>query len=81
MQVPLYEAKNRLSALIDKVEHGAEIVITRRGIPAAKLVPISPAFDRAKARTTADAILQASHGTSLAGLPDLTSEGRDEPGP
>jgi antitoxin (DNA-binding transcriptional repressor) of toxin-antitoxin stability system len=35
--VPLSEAKNRLSALIDEVEAGAEIVITRHGKPAARL--------------------------------------------
>ena len=32
------EAKNQLSALIDRVRHGEEIVITDRGRPAARLV-------------------------------------------
>lgn len=36
--VPLYEAKNRLSALIDEVEAtGEDILITRHGKPAARL--------------------------------------------
>lgn len=37
-EVPLYEAKNRLSALIqDVIDTGEEIVITRHGQPAVKL--------------------------------------------
>jgi prevent-host-death family protein len=37
--VPLAEAKNQLSALVARVEQGEEIVITRRGLPVARLVP------------------------------------------
>lgn len=40
-EVALYDAKNTLSALIQDVEEsGCEIVITRHGKPAAKLVPV-----------------------------------------
>jgi prevent-host-death family protein len=78
MLIPLYEAKNRLSALLDQVERGAEITITRHGIPVAKLVPAGPAFDRAKARSTAAALRAASQGATLAGIPlkSLLDEGR-----
>jgi prevent-host-death family protein len=34
-----FEAKTKLSELLDRVEQGEEIVITRRGKPAARLVP------------------------------------------
>lgn len=34
------DAKNRLSALIKEVAAGGEIVITDRGVPVAKLVPV-----------------------------------------
>ncbi len=34
-----FEAKNKLSELLDMVERGAEVVITRHGKPVAKLVP------------------------------------------
>jgi prevent-host-death family protein len=30
-EIGSFEAKNKLSALLDQVEHGAEIVITRHG--------------------------------------------------
>ena len=78
MLIPLYEAKNRLSALLDQVERGAEITLTCHGIPVAKLVPAGPAFDREKARRAAAGLRAASHGTSLGGIPlkTLLDEGR-----
>jgi prevent-host-death family protein len=33
-------AKNRLSALIRRVQHGEAVLITDRGVPVAKLVPV-----------------------------------------
>ncbi|AWM42323.1 type II toxin-antitoxin system Phd/YefM family antitoxin [Gemmata obscuriglobus] len=37
--VGLYEAKTKLSELLDRVEGGEELVITRHGVPVARLVP------------------------------------------
>jgi prevent-host-death family protein len=37
--VGMHEAKTNLSKLVERVENGEEIVITRNGQPAAKLVP------------------------------------------
>ena len=48
-----FEAKNKLSELLDRAEAGEEVVITRRGRPVAKLVPISGTRDVAKAREAA----------------------------
>ncbi|MEM1040727.1 MAG: type II toxin-antitoxin system prevent-host-death family antitoxin [Pseudomonadota bacterium] len=36
--VGTYEARNQLSSLLDKVEAGEEVTITRHGKPVAKLV-------------------------------------------
>jgi len=38
--VNMHEAKTQLSKLVARVEKGEEIVITRAGKPAAKLVPV-----------------------------------------
>lgn len=38
-KVNIYEAKTRLSQLVDRAEAGEEIVIARGGRPAARLVP------------------------------------------
>jgi prevent-host-death family protein len=50
VEVGAFEAKNKLSALLDRVEKGEEIVITRHGRPVAKLVPTSGGVDRSQAR-------------------------------
>jgi prevent-host-death family protein len=39
-QVNMHEAKTHLSKLVERVEGGEEIVISRAGKPAAKLVPM-----------------------------------------
>jgi prevent-host-death family protein len=36
--VGIFEAKTSLSSLVDEVEKGAEVIITRHGKPVAKLV-------------------------------------------
>jgi prevent-host-death family protein len=37
-----FEAKTHLSALLDRVEHGEEVVITKHGRPVARLLPVQP---------------------------------------
>jgi prevent-host-death family protein len=49
-EVGAFEAKNKLSELLDKAEAGEEVVITRRGKPVAKLVAIGGKRDLDKAR-------------------------------
>ncbi len=76
--VGVFEAKNRLTALLNEVEEGHEVLITRRGKPVARLVPAEPGFDRAKARRAADGLRAASADLTLGGLSlkELVSEGR-----
>ena len=38
----LYEAKTRLSALVEEAAAGREIVIAKAGVPRARLVPLKP---------------------------------------
>ena len=77
-EIGSFEAKNKLSALLDQVEHGAEIVITRHGKAVARLVPTEPGFDRNKAKRAAEGLRKASKGIRLGGLKikDLINEGR-----
>lgn len=46
--VGAFEAKTHLSALLERVERGEEIVITRHGRPVARLVPPLPAGAQAE---------------------------------
>jgi prevent-host-death family protein len=48
-EIGAFEAKNTLGALLDRVEQGEEIVITRHGKPVARLVPNSGGIDREQA--------------------------------
>ena len=56
-QITLREANQHLSRYIDAVERGDEVVITKRGVPVARLMPIpaekslSPAQVEARERS------------------------------
>jgi prevent-host-death family protein len=41
-QFNIHDAKTNLSRIIERVEHGEEIVISRAGTPVAKVVPLRP---------------------------------------
>ena len=43
MQVNIYEAKTRLSQLVEQAHQGETIVIAKNGTPLAKLVPLDRA--------------------------------------
>lgn len=49
-EVGAFEAKNKLSALLDQVECGEEITITRHGRAVARLVPVTGQLNPAKAQ-------------------------------
>lgn len=48
-EIGAFEAKNKLGQLLDLVERGEEVTITRHGRKVARLVPVRPQFDRAEA--------------------------------
>lgn len=52
-EIGAFEAKNKFGTLLDWVEQGEEVLITRRGKAVARLVPAEPGFDRAKAAQAA----------------------------
>ena len=50
-EIGSFEAKNKFSELLDRVERGEHVVITRRGKPVAELVPVALAeAQRARSR-------------------------------
>ena len=67
-EIGAFEAKNKLSALLDLVEGGEEIVITRHGRPVARLVPNIAGVDRSLARAAADRIRARAQGLSGGGF-------------
>ncbi len=77
-QVGAFEAKSRLGQLLDWVEAGEDVVITRRGKPVARLVSPNMAFDPERGRRAAQRIREMRKGVTLGGLAikDLINEGR-----
>ena len=45
-QFNIHDAKTNLSRIIDRVEHGEEIIISRAGTPVAKVIPLRPRVQR-----------------------------------
>lgn len=62
-----FEAKTKFSALLERVEHGEQILITRRGKPVARLVPIATAR-KAKVSAAMEKLRKLREGTTLGGL-------------
>ena len=50
MQVNIYDAKARLSSLLDKAVAGEEVVIARAGKPLARLMPVTTVASRSGIR-------------------------------
>jgi prevent-host-death family protein len=77
-EVGAFEAKNKLGQLLDWVEAGEEVVITRRGRIVARLVPPRPAIDHERAREAVAAIREMRKGVRLRGvkIKDLIAKGR-----
>lgn len=77
-EVALFEAKNRLSELIDRVQRGEVIAITRRGKVVAQLALPGTHDSAGDARDAVTALRAARVGVSLGRLKvrDLIAEGR-----
>lgn len=67
-EVGAFEAKNKLAALLDQVEEGEEIVITRHGRAVARLVPHVAVVDRAQARAAAERIRARAQNLKTGGF-------------
>ena len=76
--VGAYEAKTHLSELLEKVEAGEEITITKHGAPVAKLVPVKKEVRPEERVAAIDRIQKLATGLSLGGLKvkHLIREGR-----
>ena len=64
-EVGAFEAKNRLGELLDLVEHGEEVTITRHGKAVARLVPPRPGVGRDEARAAVRRIRERAEQSKL----------------
>ncbi len=77
-EIGAFEAKNTLGALLDRVQGGEEILITRQGKPVARLVPNSGGIDRAQALAAAKRIRARSSQLKVTFDWALMKEDRDQ---
>jgi prevent-host-death family protein len=52
-RIGIYDARSKLSELIERVQSGEEVVLTRHGEPVARLVPEKRRQKRSRAATVA----------------------------
>lgn len=65
VQFNIHEAKTQLSRIIDRVEHGEEVIISRAGRPVAKVVPLPSVVRRAGRGTLAGHISRSDDWDSV----------------
>ena len=75
--VGAFDAKTHLSSLLKKVAEGEEVLITRRGVPVARLVPAEEA-DRRDVANAIRELRSMREGVTLGELDwkELRDEGR-----
>jgi len=78
LQIGAFEAKNRLSELLQRVENGEEVTITRHGKPVARLVPAAATADQDRIREAVDWLKRTRKKRKLGGVTirQLINEGR-----
>lgn len=77
-EIGAFEAKNKFGSLLDWVESGEEILITRHGKAVARMISAEPVLDHTKVRQAAANIAARREGITLGELniKDLINEGR-----
>jgi prevent-host-death family protein len=77
-EIGAFEAKSKLGQVLDWVESGEEVIITRRGKAVARVIPPGEIIDRERAHAAAARIQARRRGVTLGGIriKDLVNEGR-----
>lgn len=76
-QYNIHDAKTNLSRIIDRVEHGEEIIISRAGTPVAKVVPLNPRAKRTRRGSLAGRLVRMP---KVATPPPMTTSYGARPG-
>ena len=62
-----FQAKTHFSSILDQVEKGVSVIITKHGRPVARLVPVTGS-DREQIKLTIQRFKQLAQGHTLGGL-------------
>lgn len=66
-RISVTEAKAQLTELVRRAEAGDEVILTRHGQPAVRLVPMRPRPDVASRRALLDAVRASGRGKAAGG--------------
>lgn len=67
MRISVTDAKAQLTELVRRAESGDEVVLTRHGHPAVRLVAVKPAVDRGTRRTLMNKLRAAAAAKAVPG--------------
>ncbi|WP_088348110.1 MULTISPECIES: type II toxin-antitoxin system prevent-host-death family antitoxin [Rhodomicrobium] len=67
MQISVTEAKGQLTELVRRAEAGDEVILTRHGQPAVRLVPVKPVVDTKSRRVLLDRVRASATAKATAG--------------
>jgi prevent-host-death family protein len=67
MRIPVSDAKGQLTELVRRAEAGDEVVLTRHGHAAVRLVPVKPRRDRDSRRRVLDEVRASAAANATPG--------------
>ncbi len=67
MQISVSDAKGQLTDLVRRAEAGEDVVLTRHGHPAVRLMPVTPRPDPASRRALLEAVRAAAAVKAIPG--------------
>lgn len=67
MEIPVSDAKAKLTELVRRAEAGEEVVLTRNGKVVARIEAAKPTVDKARRAAALERIREAARGTRTAG--------------
>lgn len=74
MRISVTEAKGQLTELVRRAEAGDEIILTRHGHAAVRLVPVKPIADATSRKALLDAVRAAAARKARAGADAARSQ-------
>jgi prevent-host-death family protein len=67
MQISVTDAKGQLTELVRRAEAGDEVILTRHGHAAVRLVPVKPVADAKSRKALLDAVRASAAGKATSG--------------
>jgi len=74
VRISVSDAKAQLTDLVRRAEAGEDIVLTRHGHPAVRLMPVKQRVDRTSRRKLLEAVRSAAAGEALPGANAAASQ-------